>query len=89
MSHIFTIQVNDDAKAAIDEAATLAGLSPTEFATSAVVLAAQNAVREWSVTELSPRDSKALAEMLGDESAMPNSALCEAAARLRQGTKTP
>jgi uncharacterized protein (DUF1778 family) len=85
MSHVFTIQVNDDTKAAIDEAAGLAGISPAEFATSAVVLAAQNAIREWTVTELSPRDFSSLTEMLNDESAEPNSALQQAAAIFKQG----
>ncbi|MDZ4783325.1 MAG: DUF1778 domain-containing protein [Bryobacteraceae bacterium] len=85
MPHTFTIQVSDAAKAAIDEAASLTGLSPSDFAASAVVSAAKNAIREWSVTELSPRDFKSLTEMLDDESAEPNRALQEAAAIFKQG----
>ena len=76
------MRLTSEHKELLEEAAALAGLSATAFATEAILARAHEVISRSHQTELSVRDFEALCKML-DQPRKPNAALKRAAKRFK------
>lgn len=82
-----TLRLPSESKQAIEDAASLAGQTVTDFAISALTQSARSLIQEQNSTVLSKRDRDIFMRLLDRTDAKPNKALAAAARRYTSLTR--